>query len=184
MPKPSRIKGLPPELKEMVHRLLREGSATQSRILELVNAELDKAGEKPLSKSGLNRYAQSVEKIGERIRQSREIADIWVGKLGDVPEGRVGRLLLETVRTLAFETTNTLAGAEAPVPPKVLNDLAKMARNLELAMSTNAQREIEIRERARKETEASMRQKLDTAQAGGALDPHAAAEARRILGFA
>jgi len=183
VPKPSRVKALPPDIKTMLDRLLREGRETQLAVLAKVNELLESRGEQPLSKSGINRYAQSMERIGARMRQAREVADMWVGELGKVPEGKMGRWLIETIRIMAFEATNALADDETPVPPKALNELAKMARNLELAESTSAQREMEIRTAARKEAEEEMRRKLDEATGRGGFDAEAAEEARRILGF-
>lgn len=183
MPKPSRVKALPPDIKAMLDRLLREGRETQLAVLAKVNELLETRGEQPLSKSGINRYAQSMERIGARMRQAREIADMWVGELGKVPEGKMGRWLIETIRIMAFEATNALADGETPVPPKALNELAKMARNLELAESTSAQREMEIRTAARKEAEEEMAKKLDAMPNKGGVTEETKRTIRDALGI-
>ena len=53
-----------------------------------------------------------MEKIGARLQQSREIAKMWIGRLGAEPQGEVGKLLNEMVRGLAFDATVAMADGD------------------------------------------------------------------------
>ena len=100
----SSIKSLPPALLEQLQGWLRDPAITQTEATERLNAVLAELGEKPRSKSAVNRYALQMQEIGAKIQQSREIADMWVAKFGNAPQGKVGILLNEVVRNLAFNT--------------------------------------------------------------------------------
>lgn len=43
--------------------------------------------------------------MAKKIRQSREIAEIWTKQLGETPQSDIGKLLMEAVKTMAFELT-------------------------------------------------------------------------------
>lgn len=163
--RPSRAKQVPPEIKVMIDRLLREGKETQLAILDMVNTELEVRGQKPLSRSSLNRYALQIDKAGAKIRQAREIAAIWMDKLGTSPDNQTGRLVIELIRTMAFESVGKLSEqadeSGEPLPPKILNELAKMARNLELAERTSVEADIAVRKQVAEEVAAAARQAED-----------------------
>ena len=74
-----------------------------------------------------------MEAFGAKIRASREMAEIWAAKLGSAPSSDVGKLLLEFVKTMAFETSMSLADGADPVEPKALGQLALVAQRLEAA---------------------------------------------------
>lgn len=144
----SKVDLLPSEIKEQLNAMLRDGRLEQKEVLEIVNQKIDKAGlkkEDKLSRSGLNRYAARMEQIGSRIREMREISEVWVSKLGNEPTSDVGKLLQEAVRTLASETSFSLMESGEPVEPKALNQLAMVAQRIEAAAMTSHKREKEIR---------------------------------------
>ena len=143
----SKVDLLPSEIKEQLNAMLRDGRLEQTEVLEIVNQKIDKAGlkEAKLSRSGLNRYAARMEQIGSRIREMREISEVWVSKLGNEPTSDVGKLLQEAVRTLASETSFSLMESGEPVEPKALNQLAMVAQRIEAAAMTSHKREKEIR---------------------------------------
>jgi hypothetical protein len=166
----SSIKTLPGDLKKAVDRYLREDRATQRHILGVINAELDRRGAGPVSRSALSRYARQMASQGLRIRQTREIAAAWVGELGEMPEGDIGRLLTEMVRTLAFDTASAITDSDAPAPPAALMALSRAVRDLEHAASLSDRRLREIRE--------------DLAQVAAERAVAAAGEAATEAGFA
>jgi hypothetical protein len=101
-----------------------------------VNQLLSEEGhEIRVSKSAVNRYSQRMDQIGEKMRQSRQIADMWIGKLGNQPQGKVGAMLNEFTRTMAFETALTMSEGDEPIPPKLLKELALAIKHLEEAGS-------------------------------------------------
>ena len=101
-------------------------------------------GEAPRSKSAVNRYAVQMNEIGAKIQQSREMADMWVGKFGNAPQGKVGQMLNEMIRNLAFNTTIELAEGEGVIPPKIIKELAWAVEKLENASTINEKRQREI----------------------------------------
>lgn len=161
MAKPSSIDRLPPDILEQLQTLLRDPRVTQLEATRQINAILERDGHpERVSKSAVNRYSQRMEEVGARLRQSREMAAMWIGKLGAAPQGEVGKLLNEMIRTLAFEATMSAAESEEPVPPSVINKLALAVQRLEAASSINEKREAEIRARAREEAAAKLEEKV------------------------
>lgn len=149
MSRQSSIDQLPPEIRDALHALLRDPAVSQLEATRRVNDLL--AAEKAalrVSKSAVNRYSQRMEEIGKKMRQSREIAEMWIGKLGNQPQGEVGKLLNEFTRTMAFETALGMSEENEPVHPKLLKELALAIKHLEEAATVNEKREQAIRRAA------------------------------------
>lgn len=140
----SSIKTLPPKLLEQLQDWLRDPRITQVEATELLNDELAKIGGDKRSKSAVNRYAVEMNEIGAKIQQSREMAEMWVGKFGNAPQGKVGQLLNEIIRNLAFNTAVNLSEGEGVVEPKLLKELAMAVEKLENATTINEKRQREI----------------------------------------
>ncbi|RYM49143.1 DUF3486 family protein [Serratia proteamaculans] len=180
----SKIDLLPEGIRDALHGMLRDKRHTQEQIREAINELIDQhelPDDMQLSRTGLNRYASRMEAIGSKIRASREMAEIWAAKLGSAPTSDVGKLLMEFVKTLAFETSMSLAEEEGHVAPKALGQLALVAQRIEAAQMVSHKREKEIRQ-AFAEEAAEAAEKI-TKQAG--LTAETAADIRReILGIA
>ncbi len=144
----SSIKTLPPQLLEQLQDWLRDPTITQLEATERLNELLIEIGEKPRSKSAVNRYAVEMSEIGEKIQQSREIADMWVSKFGNQPQGKVGTLLNEIVRNLVFTTSIKLSETDELIDPKSLKELAHAIEKLENSATINEKRQREIEQRA------------------------------------
>ncbi len=139
---------LPEDLKEQLDQMLRDGRLGQQEITDIVNSQVEEAGlpdSTKISQPGLSRYASRMEKIGARIRQSREVAEVWTAKLGSEPTSEVGKLLQEVVRTMAFDTGMHMSESDKPVEPKALSQLALAIQRIEQAALTGHKREKEIR---------------------------------------
>ncbi len=146
MARKSSIDLLPAEIRDALHELLRDPAISQLEATQKVNALLEAEGhDERVSKSSVNRYSQRMDAIGEKMRQSRQIADMWIGKLGNQPQGQVGKLLNEFTRTMAFETALQMSEDKEPPHPKLLKELSLAIKHLEDAASTNEKREREIR---------------------------------------
>lgn len=150
----SSIDQLPAEIREKLHELLREKGCTQVEATARINALLAETGsEERLSNSAVNRYDLRMRESGQRLQQSREVAAMWIGKLGAAPQGQVGNLVNEILRTLAFDLSLKLQDTEltADSLPEVvaqLRHLSLAAMRLEKAASENVKREAEIRKQA------------------------------------
>ncbi len=179
----SKVDLLPDSIREQLHQMLREKRHTQEDIREAINALIDEHNlpeEMQLSRTGLNRYASRMEKVGAKIRASREMAEVWAAKLGSAPVSDVGRLLMEFVKTLAFETSMSMAEEDKPVAPKALGQLALVAQRLEAAAMTSHKREKAIRDAFAQE----MAEKTEELVRTGGLSGGAADTIKRdILGI-
>lgn len=145
MGRPSRIARLEKDVRWALDELLREGRYTQAEVLDRINAQLAERGVQPLSRSGLNRYAVRMEEVGQKLRHMREISRQWIGELGTVPEGEVGRLLIEVVRGLAWDAATRLSeGTEAP-PPKLIRELSVAVERLQRSARSSLDYERELR---------------------------------------
>ena len=145
----SSIDRLPDDIREKLQELLRDPRVTQLEATARINAVLEAEGHPDrVTKSSVNRYAVSMDRVGAKLRESREVAKMWIGKLGAAPQGEVGKLLNEMVRTLAFEATMAMSEGSEPVQPKMLKDLSIAIERLERAASENVKREDEIRKKA------------------------------------
>lgn len=144
----SKIDQLPDDIKSQLSMMLRDKKYSQSAILKEINALIREAGlddELKLSRSGLNRYASKMEQVGAEIRQAREVAKAWTQRFGDEPESDVGKLAIEMIKQMAFNTTlKQMNGDE--VDPAVLNQLALATQRLEQASKISYEREKAIRE--------------------------------------
>ncbi len=148
----SKIELLPEDIRAQLNVLIRSGDMTQKDIRDAVNQMIEEAGlpdDAKLSRTGFNRYAKRMEDMGQRLRQSREVAEVWITKLGEAPTSDVGKLLQEFVRTMAFETSMRLMEdadeKQEVIPPKALNQLALVVQRIEQAAMTSHKVEKEIR---------------------------------------
>lgn len=150
MGQPSSIDLLPQEAREALHAWLRDPAITQLEATSRTNALLEEIGvDHRVTKSAVNRYSIKMEDVGARLRQAREVSEMWIANLGSQPQGQLGKLLNEIVRTMAFETTMAAADSGKPLPPKMIKDLALAIQRLESAANMNEEREKKIRDEER-----------------------------------
>ena len=156
MPRPSTVETLPADILEQLQALLRDPRVSQLEATAQINAILEEQGHPDrVSKSAVNRYDLRMREVGDRLRQSREVANMWIGKMGATPQGQMGNLVNEILRTLSFElsmklTEGELNEDEMPGIIKMLKELSLSTMRLERAASENVKREKEIREQERK----------------------------------
>ncbi|AZQ10149.1 DUF3486 family protein [Shewanella khirikhana] len=185
----SKIQLLPEEIRSSLNVLIRSGDMTQEDIREAVNQMIEEAGlpdDAKISRSSFNRYAKRMEDMGQRLRQSREVAEVWISKLGQAPTSDVGKLLQEFVRTMAFETSMKMMeaaeGEEGEViSPKALGQLALVVQRIEQASMSSIKVEKEIRSAFAQEAAAAA-EKVATRQ--GLTAEGVAALKNEILGIA
>lgn len=155
MPRPSSIDTLPPDVLEQLQALLRDPRCTQLGATARINAILAETGrDDVISKSAVNRYAVKMDRVGDKLRQSREMAEMWIGKIGATPQGQLGHLINEMLRTLTFDLSLKLQDGEItaedmPGTIDMLKNLSLSVMRLERASSENVKREQEIRTQER-----------------------------------
>ena len=181
MPRVSTIKRLPDDILAKMHELLRDARCTQLEITAQINDLLEEKGHPDrVSKSSVGRYALDMEEAGAHLRESREVAKQWIGTLGAAPQGEVGLLVNEIIRTLSFDVSLMLrrGGIDADTAPeavKMMRDLALTMMRLEKAASDNVKRSAEIK----KELAAAAEKQVDALADGGKA--FTADDMRRII---
>ena len=159
----SSIDRLPEEIRHQLHELLRDPAVTQKDAVERINAILAQMDHpEQLSKSAVNRYDLKMREVGKRLQQSREVANMWVAKLGAAPQGKVGNLVNEILRSLSFDLSLRAGDLDLddienmPAVAGMLKDLALTTMRLEKAANLNVEREKEIRQQAKQEAAESV----------------------------
>lgn len=143
----SKVDLLPPDIKTQLAMMLRDKQYSQAQILEEINDLIRDCGldeSFQLSRTGLNRYASRMEKIGAKIRQAREVAEVWTKQFGEMPQTDIGKTALELVKYLSFEMSSKFA-EQGIAEPKELAMLAQTIQRLEQAASLSYERERKIR---------------------------------------
>lgn len=165
---PSKVEKLPKKVLKILQEMLDNPRMTQLEATERVNTvlkELRATGDpealaadcpERVSNSAVNRYDLKMREVGERLQQSRAVAERWIGKLGAAPQSQVGNLVNEIIRTLSFDAAlfmqeGTLDEENAPAVVAMLKDLALTTMRLEKAANLNVEREKEIRKQALEE---------------------------------
>ncbi len=170
--RPSKVEQLPADIKATLDKLLRNGRHTQQDILEHINKLLPD-GEDPISRSGLNRYATRMESVGAKLRETREVANVWMARFGDEPGSDVLQLLVEMCQSALF---NYLIKGEGEgsgdgelFDPGEMKEITLSIQRLAASAERNMKREREIRkafaEQAADEAESIGREQGLTAEA-------------------
>jgi hypothetical protein len=159
----SSIDLLPDAVRSQLQALLADRKMTQLEVVRRINATLatlSAAGQLPaeapesLSKSALNRYAVRMEEVGAKLRQSREVAEMFIGHVGAAPQGQMGLLINEMLRSMAFELSLKMQDIDLENPETMsatidqVKALALAVQRLEQSTSINVKREGEIRKLA------------------------------------
>jgi hypothetical protein len=151
----TKIDRLDPRVREVVDELIRKRRAT----IEEITARLrDMLGEDEApSQATVGRYVKRGREQMASYREAQDVAKVWIGKLDQVPEGDVGRLLSEMLRTVAFETLGELGGrGDGEVESREVMLLARAIRDLASADKLSTDRELKIRQELVRELDAKV----------------------------
>ena len=96
--RPSSVDKLPLEIRDEIGRLRGEGYTIDEILAAL--RELDVV---TISRSTLGRHVKGMEKLGAKLRHSRNIAEALVRQLGDEPASRAAQLNIELLHTTITE---------------------------------------------------------------------------------
>lgn len=151
MPRPSSISRLPSELRDLIGRL-REGGRTIDEILEKLR-ELDA----DVSRSALHRHIKThIDAVGEKLRQSRMIAEGLIAKLGEGPSNHTARLNIELMHSIVQKLLITEDGEFVKLDQKDAFFLSKAMKELASASKTDVDRERAITDMVRKKIAAEI----------------------------
>jgi len=166
MPRQSTIRRLPRDLRDQIGALLDRG-----RTLDEIREHLATLGAE-ISRSALGRYKQQIDKVSERIRRSREVAEALVRNLGDEPESKTTRLNVELMHSVLTDMLTQIPGPDEE--PKTGDDqvaitldpmgamlMAKALDHLAKAKKSDADLIGKLRDQARKEEEQRLAKSVD-----------------------
>jgi hypothetical protein len=134
--RPSSITVLDPKIKEAVDTAVREGRLTIDEIVTLIATQGGDA-----SRSAVGRYVKNAKEKMEDYRQAMQVASVWVDKIGKEPQGDVGRMVLEILKVVAFNSIGDIQ----QVAPEDLMFLAKAMKDIAGADKLAVDREINVR---------------------------------------
>lgn len=170
MSRKSSIKQLDPRIREAVDAAIREDRATIDQIVALIT---ELGGD--VSRSAVGRYKQRAENQMQKYREAQEVAKVWIGKLQADPEGDIGRLLAEMLRTVAFQSIGDI---EAATPMDMML-LAKALKDMAGADKLTAERILKVRQETIKEAAVVA---VKEAKGAGLSDEAAEMIRKKILG--
>lgn len=179
-----RIDALDAELQALVNRYLRTG-LPQTEVQRRINAELKKAGEKPISYSSLNRYSARMEAHGRRMREAREMARMWTSRGGEEGDDDLTALMVHMLQTAAYDgMVRAESGSGDPADPDTINRYSLALQRLARAKEISARREREIREEAIRDTERQAKRAMEREAKKRGLAPHLVEALAHVIGTA
>lgn len=179
MARPSTIDRLDPQLKELIGRLRERGATIDQILTKLRELDVD-----DVSRSALGRHVQKLDKIGERIRSQRALAEALVSRFGDQAETRIAQLNVELLHGALFR----LASAEGEDGEPVVLDgkeaffVASALKNL-VAAEKQIGDVVKLRQDLQAKVDARLREAEEAAaksEGAGDAPPDMAAALKRI----
>ncbi|MDH3998025.1 MAG: DUF3486 family protein [Desulfuromonadales bacterium] len=153
----SSIDHLPEEIRQPLIEQMTDPMISQRRVAKQINQQLQQQGHpQRISASAVSRYRRRMRKAAEEERQTQQIIEHWVDRLGQTPQGQHGVLILEFLRSLSFEVSHMLYLEELqpenlPAFIKMLNTLSLAVLRQEKTKEVNIDYEDKLRRRAREE---------------------------------
>lgn len=164
----SSIQRLPPVVKAYIQKLLREDRMTLDDMLADIRSRFP--NENMPSRSALGRFKLGFEELTEKARQQREMAEAFVGALGEDATDKTGVLLVEAVSTLAYQAALG-AHEKDEVTIKEVTDLARAAKATMEARTLSVKERQAIERAAQERLVREQQSKLDDLGKTGALTP-------------
>ena len=159
----SKVRRLPPELREQLHTMLDRGVPLSAITEHLKSLGAD------VSRSGLGRYKQQVDKVAERMRESRQMAEAVMEHLGaQAATGKGGAALVEMLTTLTNDyMLRRLDNPDAELEVDELRALARAVKERAQAARATQDYDQKLREAARREAAEALEKAVDKAAGEG-----------------
>lgn len=171
MPRQGKVRRLPETLRAQLHAMLDAGHT-----LDEISAHLKSLGA-DVSRTGIWRYKQQVDKVAARLRESRAMADAIMDRMGaEAATGKSGEALIQMLTTLTSDyLVRRLDDPEAEIEADELRSLARILKERAQAARATQDYMVKVREDARREEERRMREAVEKA-AREAADASGAAQ--------
>lgn len=159
MPRQGKVRRLPEVLRAQLHTMLDAGHT-----LDEISAHLKALGA-DVSRTGIWRYKQQVDKVAARLRESRAMADAIMERMGaEAATGRSGDALIQMLTTLTSDyMLRRLDNPDAELEIDELRSLARAVKERAQAARATQDYMVKVREDARQEEERRMREALEKA---------------------
>ena len=187
MPRPSSIDRLPGEIREAIGRLRQDGRTIDEILAKLRELDVD------VSRSALGRHVQVLDKLGDRLRKSRALAEGLARGLGDKPADAVTRASIELLHDAVFELLQDAAmddgeeGGEARKlvrNPLAAKQLSETLQRLVQASRSNVEFVAKIEARVAAAATAQAAEQAEVSARSAGLSAGRAAQIRReVLGL-
>lgn len=152
----STLDRLPKEIREELGRLREDGWTIDELLAQLQVLRNAGRHDVDVSRSAVGRYVQTMDKVGERLRRSRAMAEGLVRQLGDEPDTRIARLNIEMGQSLIFDLMNGEDGEGAKLDPEQVMFITSSIQKLTSARKTDAELILRLQTEADKRAIATM----------------------------
>lgn len=162
MARKSSVTRLSPDLRRQIDKALTDGRMTLDELHAFVTGKCAAAGADAPSRTALWRYSTNFSAAAQVMRENRDMARALAQELGaESVEGEQGRLLVEMLRGLVYRTMQErMTEPDAKFDPAEVDKIARSLKNLSQAMSLEADFAKRIKDEARREAQAQIRDKI------------------------
>jgi hypothetical protein len=151
---PSSIDRLPPEVRDAIAKLRRDGRTIDEILDQLRQLDVE------VSRSALGRHVKSLAEIGESLRRSETMAKFIVDRFGEETDERVGRANMRILQGALLEILTEDRIGEDGSPVTLTADEAKSIslslQRLVTAQRMDAERQLRMRAEFAKEAAAKV----------------------------
>ncbi|MEQ8318754.1 MAG: DUF3486 family protein [Rhodospirillales bacterium] len=148
MPQKSSIQTrLTPPQREKLNAWIGQDAPTLEELMKLCEDEFNVT----ISQTAMHRHRKKVDRIAEKYRQSREMAEVLADKMGDeFTSSEFGGTLVKLLRSLVFDFMSTQMDEEKEIDPAQFMFLAKAIKDAAGAMRLDQDHEKKRQEEANK----------------------------------
>lgn len=141
----STITRLPGEVRELIGKLRTQGRTIDEILEKLRELEIG------VSRSALGRHLKQIDGIADEIGRKRIVAEAVVARFGDEPDDRGERLNIELMHALLTKAMVAEDGTTVDLNSREAMQFSTAVNRLVAASKMAAERELKIREEAKKE---------------------------------
>lgn len=152
----STLDRLPKEIREEIGRLREDGWTIDELVSRLTELRTAGRHDVDVSRSAVGRYVQSMAKVGERLHQSRALAEAMVRQLGDEPDSKVARLNIELGHSIIMNLLTGEDGQGVTLDPEQVMFVTSAIQKLTAARKTDADLIMKLQADADKKALAAM----------------------------
>jgi hypothetical protein len=140
MGRQSSIRRLPPEIRELIGRLRRDGRTIEEIVAKL--GELDIA----TSKSTVGRWTRQLDAIAEEASRNRYLSEALVDRLGEEPDNKVARMNIELMHSVLTRLHFGADGRPVELDPRQVLFMSTALQKLASAQKLDVERTLKLQQ--------------------------------------